>query len=112
MVRSLTLAGLSVKKSLEDSLLLSTSPRLTNTSLKRKRADGDTGDAERDAGGDEDGGVIGCSLFLSPPEARGALRPEHIQDAFARMQGDWAHHRSAGMRNWRGGLIRTRVSLI
>ncbi|KAF9006718.1 transcription initiation factor IID, 18kD subunit-domain-containing protein [Cyathus striatus] len=38
--------------------------------------------------------------------------PEHIQDAFARMQGDWSHLRSAGMHNWRGGLVRTRVSLI
>ena len=52
------------------------------------------------------------SLFLAPPEQRTSLRPDHIQDAFARMQGDWAQRRSAGMRNWRGGLIRTTVSLI
>ena len=114
MVRSLTLAGLSVKKSLEDSLILSTTSLPSSSSpLKRKRAEADTGDAERDGdGGDDEAGFVGCSLFLPPPEARGALRPEHIQDAFARMQGDWAHHRSAGMRNWRGGLVRTRVSLI
>jgi transcription initiation protein SPT3 len=110
MVRSLTLAGLSVKKSLEDSLL--TSSVRSSAFMKRKRADDDTGDAERDADGDDEGGMVGSSLFLPPPEARGALRPEHIQDAFSRMQGDWSHHRSAGMRNWRGGLIRTRVSLI
>ncbi|KAJ3715441.1 hypothetical protein C8R42DRAFT_725798 [Lentinula raphanica] len=42
-------------------------------------------------------------LFLLPPEARTALRPEHIQDALARMQGDWSHQRSAGMWNWHGG---------
>jgi transcription initiation protein SPT3 len=112
MVRSLTLAALSVKKSLEDSMLLSTSSLPSSSPLKRKRADGDTGDAERDEDGDDDTGVVGCSLFLPPPEARGALRPEHIQDAFARMQGDWSRRRSAGMRNWRGGLIRTRVTLI
>jgi transcription initiation protein SPT3 len=111
MVRSLTLAGLSVKKSLEDSLLLSTTSLPSTSSLKRKRPEGDTGDGELD-GDDEEGGIVGCSLFLPPAEARGALRPEHIQDAFSRMQGDWSHHRSAGMRNWRGGLVRTRVSLI
>ena len=61
---------------------------------------------------DSDQPLPTCSLFLPPPEARTALRPEHIQDAFARMQGDWAQRRSAGMRNWRGGLIRTTVSLI
>ncbi len=52
------------------------------------------------------------SLFLQPPETKTALRPEHIQDAFTRMQGEWSHCRSAGMHNWRGGLVRTRISLI
>jgi transcription initiation protein SPT3 len=51
-------------------------------------------------------------LFVQPPEARTPLQPSHIQDAFARMQGDWSQSRSAGMRNWRGGLVRTSVSLI
>ncbi len=52
------------------------------------------------------------SLFLPPAESRTSLQPEHIQDAFARMQGEWSHRRSAGVHNWRGGLVRTRVSLI
>ncbi|KAG9317703.1 TFIID-18kDa-domain-containing protein [Chiua virens] len=121
MVRSLTLAGLDVKKALEESYLRedytpSSSPPLLGKrkvagigmdGVKRARRDG--GDDEED---EEDQPLPTSSLFLPPPEARTALRPEHIQDAFARMQGDWAHHRSAGMRNWRGGLIRTRVSLI
>ncbi|KAJ8456507.1 hypothetical protein ONZ45_g11863 [Pleurotus djamor] len=116
MVRSLTLAGLAVKKSLEEAYLreeYSNSPSLgkrkANASLggpaeKRRREESPDVDVEPV--------LPACSLFLPPPEARTALRPEHIQDAFARMQGDWAHNRSAGMRNWRGGLVRTRVSLI
>jgi transcription initiation protein SPT3 len=117
MVRSLTLAGLTVKKALEESYLLeltgggsATTKRkapitpLLDSSAKRRRAD------DEDDG--DDAPLPVSSLFLAPPEARTSLRPEHIQDAFSRMQGDWSHHRSAGMTNWRGGLVRTRVSLI
>ncbi|KAG8218893.1 TFIID-18kDa-domain-containing protein [Butyriboletus roseoflavus] len=122
MVRSLTLAGLDVKKSLEESYLRddytpsSSSPLLGKRKAASMGMDGGKR-ARRDGGDDEDDDAEDAplptsSLFLPPPEARTALRPEHIQDAFARMQGDWAHHRSAGMRNWRGGLVRTRVSLI
>ncbi|KAL0950128.1 hypothetical protein HGRIS_010124 [Hohenbuehelia grisea] len=85
--------------------------------MNKRKASGMGGPVEkrrREESPDRDGeaALPSCSLFLPPPEARTALCPEHIQDAFARMQGDWAHHRSAGMRNWRGGLVRTRVSLI
>ncbi|KAI0832916.1 TFIID-domain-containing protein [Trametes gibbosa] len=122
MVRALTIAGLEVKKSLEDAYLRS-GPHLHGASPvlgKRKAplAHGGLGaDAKRmrrEESPDHDADVPlpTSSLFLPPPEARTALRPEHIQDAFARMQGDWAQRRSAGMRNWRGGLIRTTVSLI
>jgi transcription initiation protein SPT3 len=115
MVRSLTLAGLQVKRSLEDaSLAEQGSP---GGWLKRKATStGDGGPHKRrreDNDGDrEELTLPTCALFAAPPEARTSLQPEHIQDAFARMQGDWSHHRSAGMRNWRGGLVRTRVSLI
>ncbi|KAI0080835.1 TFIID-18kDa-domain-containing protein [Panus rudis PR-1116 ss-1] len=119
MVRSLTLAALEVKKSLEDQYLhedkrvVSTSPLLG----KRKNTGfGGREDAKRlrrdDSDDVEDSPLPVCSLFLPPPENRTPLRPEHIQDAFARMQGDWAQRRSAGMRDWRGGLVRTTVSLI
>ncbi|KAF7789394.1 hypothetical protein EIP86_000338 [Pleurotus ostreatoroseus] len=116
MVRSLTLAGLEVKKSLEDSYLredyAGSSPMLG----KRKNMSGLGGDAKRmrreESPEHEDSPLPVCSLFLPPPEARIPLRPEHIQDAFARMQTDWSQRRSAGMRNWRGGLVRTTVSLI
>ncbi|KAF9238838.1 TFIID-18kDa-domain-containing protein [Melanogaster broomeanus] len=124
MVRSLTLAGLDVKKALEESYLRedytpsSSSPLLGKRKAANRGIDGNKR-ARRDGGHrddeDEDGEespLPTSSLFLPPPEARMALCPEHIQDAFARMQGDWSHHRSAGMRNWRGGLVRTRVSLI
>lgn len=115
MVRSLTLAGLEVKKSLEESYLredyAGSSPMLG----KRKAMAALTGDAKRrreDSPEHEESPLPVCSLFLTPAEARTPLRPEHIQDAFARMQTDWSQRRSAGMRNWRGGLVRTTVSLI
>jgi transcription initiation protein SPT3 len=115
MVRSLTLAGLKVKRSLEEASLADHgSP---GGWLKRKATGGnDIGPNKRrreDPDVDrEDFTLPTCALFAAPPEARTSLQPEHIQDAFARMQNDWSHHRSAGMRNWRGGLIRTRVTLI
>ncbi|KAI0364588.1 TFIID-18kDa-domain-containing protein [Pilatotrama ljubarskyi] len=119
MVRALTIAGLEVKKSLEDSYLRDAPhhPGSSPVLGKRKAPLGLGGDAKRlrreeSPDHDADQPLPTCSLFLPPPEARTALRPEHIQDAFARMQGDWAQRRSAGMRNWRGGLIRTTVSLI
>jgi transcription initiation protein SPT3 len=110
MVRSLTLAGLQVKHSLEDATIIG------EGSLKRKStASSDAPNKRRREETDtdwEDLAPPSNSLFAAPPEARTSLQPEHIQDAFARMQGDWAHHRTAGMRNWCGGLVRTRVSLI
>ncbi|KAF9534621.1 TFIID-18kDa-domain-containing protein [Crepidotus variabilis] len=114
MVRSLTLAGLAVKKSLEESFLRDD---YTSPMLGKRKAGAAGGTAEkrrRESSPDEDAEYTlpTNSLFLPPAEARTALRPEHIQDAFARMQGEWSHSRSAGMHNWRGGLVRTRVSLI
>ncbi|KAF8956719.1 transcription initiation factor IID, 18kD subunit-domain-containing protein [Flammula alnicola] len=114
MVRSLTLAGLAVKKSLEESFLRDD---YASPVLGKRKANGLGGSPEkrrRESTPDDDVEYTlpVNSLFLPPPEARTALRPEHIQDAFARMQGEWSHHRSAGMHNWRGGLVRTRVSLI
>lgn len=114
MVRALTISGLEVKKSLEEAQVLEdhTSPVLG----KRKAGNGlESGGSKRRREEDEDRDDVPLpvsSLFLPPPEARTALLPEHIQDAFSRMQNDWTHHRSAGMRNWRGGLVRTGVSLI
>ena len=115
MVRSLTIAGLTVKKSLEESVLRDdyTSPK----NGKRKAGNSALGgSAEKrrreDSPDDEEYTLPVNSLFLPPPEARIALRPEHIQDAFSRMQAEWSHRRSAGMHNWRGGLVRTRISLI
>jgi transcription initiation protein SPT3 len=52
------------------------------------------------------------TLFLERPEARTPLTPQHIQDAFARMQRQMSHTKGAGLRNWQGGLLRTRISLI
>ncbi|EJD01344.1 TFIID domain-containing protein [Fomitiporia mediterranea MF3/22] len=123
MVRALTIGGLEVKKSLEEAQVLEdhTSPilgkrkpgmpmaALESGGSKRRRVGGGAEDEDDNR---EDAPLPVSSLFLPPPEARTALMSEHIQDAFAKMQNDWAHHRSAGMRNWRGGLVRTGVSLI
>ncbi|KAF5371210.1 hypothetical protein D9758_004112 [Tetrapyrgos nigripes] len=113
MVRSLTIAGLTVKKSLEEAILRE---EYASPVMGKRKANNMGGSAEkrrREESPDREEFTLPVnSLFLPPPEARTALRPEHIQDAFSRMQGDWAHSRSAGMHNWRGGLVRTRISLI
>ncbi|KAJ7098617.1 TFIID domain-containing protein [Mycena belliarum] len=113
MVRSLTLAGLTVKKSLEDAPL---HEEYASPLMGKRKALAGGGAAEKrrreDSPDDGEAALPVNTLFLPPPEARTALRPEHIQDAFTRMQAEWAHLRSAGSRNWRGGLVRTRVSLI
>jgi len=114
MVRSLTVAALDVKKSLDECYLREdhmASPLLG----KRKPNPGvDSGNKRRRENTADDAEVPlpTSSLFVQPPEARTPLQPGHIQDAFARMQGDWSQSRSAGMHNWRGGLVRTGVSLI
>lgn len=113
MVRSLTLAGLAVKKSLEEAYLredYSSSPVLGKR--KANNTIGPEGKRMREVTPEDDTPLPVNTLFLPPPEARTALAPEHIQDAFSRMQTDWSHRRSAGMNNFRGGLVRTRVSMI
>ncbi|KAF9462039.1 transcription initiation factor IID, 18kD subunit-domain-containing protein [Collybia nuda] len=114
MVRSLTLAGLTVKKSLEESFLRDDYASPVHGKRKTLGLGGPAEKRRREESPDNETEYTlpVNALFLPPPEARTALRPEHIQDAFSRMQGDWSHHRSAGMHNWRGGLVRTRVSLI
>ncbi|KDQ64166.1 hypothetical protein JAAARDRAFT_201557 [Jaapia argillacea MUCL 33604] len=115
MVRSLTISGLEVKKSLEESYLRedhSTSPVLGKRKANSSLLDSSNKRRREESPDREEYSLPQCSLFLPPPEVRTSLRPEHIQDAFARMQFDWMHMRSAGMHNWRGGLVRTRVSLI
>lgn len=114
MVRSLTLAGLTVKKSLEESYLRE---EYSSPALGKRKHNGLGGSAEkrrRESSPDDDTEYTMPvnALFMQPPEDRKALMPEHLQDAFSRMQGDWSHKRSAGMHTWRGGLVRTRVSLI
>ncbi|XP_006456695.1 hypothetical protein AGABI2DRAFT_181200 [Agaricus bisporus var. bisporus H97] len=114
MVRSLTLAGLTVKKSLEDAYL---HEEYSSPILGKRKHNGIGGGVEkrrREGSPDDDQEYTMPvnALFMQPPEDRKALMPEHIRDAFARMQGDWTHNRSAGMHNWRGGLARSKVSLI
>ena len=114
MVRSLTVAALDVKKALEESYFREdhmASPLLGKRKLN-PGLDTTTSKRRREHSADAEMPLPVSSLFVQPPEARTPLQPGHIQDAFARMQGDWTQSRSAGMRNWRGGLVRTGVSLI
>ena len=108
MVRALTIGGLNVKRALESRSVDA------SVSLGKRKATGGSESPSKKPRVDSPDPFSEpvSSLFLPPPEARTALRPEHIQDSFSRMQRDWSHTRSSGMRNWRGGLIRTGVALI
>jgi len=115
MVRSLTVAALDVKKSLEESYFQeehTASPLLGKRKPNPGVGSGSNKRRREHSADDAEIPLPVSSLFVQPPEARTPLRPEHIHDAFARMQGDWSESRSAGMHNWRGGLVRTSVSLI
>ncbi|KAJ2710723.1 Transcription initiation protein spt3 [Coemansia spiralis] len=96
--------------------------KLTETGLKIKRAlekaahdvlctasDGSGDAADRPAkrprtGNDQ---PAGASLFAGPPMARTPLQVQHVQEAFRRLQ-----RAPQPIRNFKGGLSRTRVSLI
>jgi len=107
MVRALCLGGLEVKKALEEMSSLS------GESTKRRLSDGETSPNKRFKG--ELSSLLGSppqsTLFLPPPEARSALRPEHVQEGFARMQRK-SQAKSAGLTNWKGGLNRSSITLI
>ena len=112
IVRALTLGGLEVKRCIEES----SSAQLIATAGDKRRALDGSPSRKRIRSEDEDGRVGSSvplsSLFLAPPEARTPLLPQHIQDAFARVQRDFSRAKGAGMKHWRGGLVRTRISLI
>ena len=52
------------------------------------------------------------SLFAPPPSARQALLPSHVLEAFAQIQRYTHSTRAGGMRNFRGGINRSRVALV
>lgn len=112
MVRTLTMGGLNIKRSLEEFTDLQDVSLTAGGKRKPTSTSSDSPSKRRRSSSPSDDQHIVSSLFLPPPEARTALRPEHIQDAFARNQREWAHHRSAGIRNFTGGLLRTTVNLI
>ncbi|KZP00132.1 TFIID-18kDa-domain-containing protein [Calocera viscosa TUFC12733] len=112
MVRSLCIGGLEIKRILEEA-------QVQTTRLKRKLNVSDESPIKKARlnGEEDDEGpglppTIQSSLFMRPPEARTPLRAAHIQEAFARMQRDATHLKGAGMTNWRGGLVRTKMTLI
>lgn len=118
MVRSLCVGGLEVKQSFEDSTSNVNSSHSPLHKGKRKMLDDAlSSKSKRRRGEEEEEPWNGhptpvSTLFLPPPEERTALQPHHIQDAFGRMQRNSSHMRNAGMKNWRGGLVRTRISFI
>ena len=120
MVRSLCVGGLEVKRAHEESASNSQAIfRLAQSNSKRKLGEenGTKTKRRRIEEDESDEPWSGrptpvSSLFLPPPEARTPLQPHHIMDAFGRMQRDSSHARNSGMKNWRGGLVRTRISLI
>lgn len=123
-VRALTIGALEVKRQFEEAALAgvaATSTGSPDANNKRKLLPSSdaTSPTSKRMRGEEDsdapwGGALmpASTLFLSPPEARTPLQPQHIQDAFARMQRQASHTKGAGLRNWQGGLKRTRISLI
>ncbi|KAG8900034.1 Transcription initiation protein spt3 [Tulasnella sp. 403] len=119
MVRSLCVGGLEVKRAFEESAANNPHSQPRHSPAKRKIADDGPSKPKRRRTEDDEGEepwngnpTPVSSLFLPPPEARTALQPHHIMDAFGRMQRDSSHARNSGMKNWRGGLVRTRINLI
>ncbi|RUP47890.1 hypothetical protein BC936DRAFT_145202 [Jimgerdemannia flammicorona] len=77
---------------------------------KRKRAKEEVGVVEGEEGGESDeegaaGGKVG--LFSLPSNEQTPLTPAHIHEAFRRLQ-----RMPQPIKNFRGGLVRTKVSLI
>ncbi|RIB04297.1 transcription initiation factor IID, 18kD subunit-domain-containing protein [Gigaspora rosea] len=87
MVSTLTETALRVKRDLDKD------QKMHNKGLKRPRENYDTG-----------GNVF---LFSLPPPEQTALQPSHIHEAFRRLQ-----MVPKPIKNFRGGLARTKVSLI
>ncbi|KAF8322152.1 TFIID-domain-containing protein, partial [Clavulina sp. PMI_390] len=107
-VRALTLGALEVKKQFEDAAFAGMTAGSDASSPASKRLRGEDEDDAPWGGAP----MPASTLFLSAPEARTPLQPQHIQDAFARMQRQTSHTKGAGLRNWQGGLKKTRISLI
>ncbi|KAI8339647.1 transcription initiation factor IID, 18kD subunit-domain-containing protein [Chlamydoabsidia padenii] len=116
MVSKLTAMALQIKRDLMEADGKKEEEGLTGT--KRKR--GDEGDEKLDAttipvepesssqkdkeAKEED---EGSGLFSLPSTEQTPLRPEHIHEAFRRLQ-----QSPQPIKNFRGGLVRTRISLI
>lgn len=124
-MRALTIGALEVKRQFEEAALAGVTAALTGSpdaNNKRKllpsSSDASSPTSKRLRGEEDSDALWGgapmpaSTLFLSPPEARTPLQPQHIQDAFAQMQRQASHTKGAGLRNWQGGLKRTRISLI
>ncbi|KAJ2161499.1 Transcription initiation protein spt3 [Coemansia sp. RSA 552] len=88
--------------------------KITETALRIKRglekaasdaADESAHPAKRQRAGDDK--AQGISLFSGKPTARTPLEVQHVQEAFRRLQ-----YAPQPIRNFKGGLTRTRVSLI
>ncbi|KAI8369479.1 transcription initiation factor IID, 18kD subunit-domain-containing protein [Radiomyces spectabilis] len=114
MVSKLTTTALKIKQDLMEATgKKAEEPVNLITNLKRKREGEDPG--KRSESADAEGPVSpataaereGDGLFSLPTSEQTPLQPEHIHEAFRRLQ-----QVPQPLKNFRGGLARTRVSLI
>ncbi|KAL1922357.1 uncharacterized protein VTP21DRAFT_9896 [Calcarisporiella thermophila] len=129
MVSTLTEMALQVKKELtrdaeakgnllgkrkrEDAARSENGDRAEVDNLEKRESDsknmnGEEGEGNNAVGGDDEGGKSSyMNLFSPPPSEQTPLQPSHIHEAFRRLQ-----RSPQPLKNFRGGLVRTRVSLI
>lgn len=103
MVSTITETALKVKNDLEraEASILGSSD--TNESKK----EGSAGHQQLQHHVSTSGGTSAVSLFAGPPTARTPIQIQHVQEAFRRLQ-----HTPQPIRNFKGGLSRSRMSLI
>ncbi|KAI9258558.1 hypothetical protein BY458DRAFT_535062 [Sporodiniella umbellata] len=102
--------GLGHKRSLEGDSYKGTKRRETgndSVSITVTSADGTTTDQETESKGPLSFDSERQGLFMPPVSEQTPLLPEHIHEAFRRLQ-----QIPRPLKNFRGGLLRTRISLI
>ncbi|ORX48298.1 TFIID-18kDa-domain-containing protein [Hesseltinella vesiculosa] len=128
MVSKLTTMALHIKQDLAEAAdrnKKKEDDKLNGTGVKRKRSSSHdlldanaststppatsmaTPSSSKDPVADKDLGDEACGLFTLPTTDQSPLLPEHIHEAFRRLQ-----QAPQPLKNFRGGLVRTRISLI
>ncbi|KAJ1915435.1 Transcription initiation protein spt3 [Mycoemilia scoparia] len=113
MVSTVTETALAIKKDLDRAA--ANVQDITNGILTQNEQSTSGGDSANSVGtnskkrkaGSMDAGNESISLFSGPPTIRSPLEAKHVHEAFRRLQ-----RSPQPIKNFRGGLVRTRVSLI